>query len=255
MSPSPRLLGVPNPGQFIHCPGLQSLGVLSCRTRPCAPMKSSGGALVTRKATQVHPPVGGTMQGRYGREDCRSSGVVVPARAGSPLGRPCLRNAPRPGRHAGREVIPKKGCTVAGSQRLARPHALQATGSKGWRIRTWPELAQSPAASSAALNSWTVRPTKPASRPLGSRSGVALGGSPRVDGELVAQGERLNADLSTTQLARAFWMPCSRTSSASCRSARARESCRVPTIRAKTLSVCTVPTADRPAPGGRRCHR
>ena len=36
---------------------------------------------------------------------------------------------------------------------------------------------------------------------------------------------------------RAFWMPWSRTASASCRSARARESCSVPAIRAKTLSV------------------
>jgi hypothetical protein len=40
--------------------------------------------------------------------------------------------------------------------------ALQAAGSKGWGIWTWPEVARSPAASRAALNSSTVRPTKPA---------------------------------------------------------------------------------------------
>ena len=45
-------------------------------------------------------------------------------------------------------------------------------------------------------------------------------------------------------------MPCSRTSSASCRSARARESWSVPTIRAKTLSVFT--RADCGSSGARR---
>ena len=45
-------------------------------------------------------------------------------------------------------------------------------------------------------------------------------------------------------------MPCSRTASASCRSARARESWSVPTIRANTLSVFT--RADCGSSGARR---
>lgn len=44
----------------------------------------------------------------------------------------------------------------------------------------------------------------------------------------------------TPRRARAVWTPRSRTSSASCRSARARDTSSVPTIRAKTLSVLLV---------------
>ena len=62
------------------------------------------------------------------------------------------------------KLIPKNGCTMKRDPRVlaSASDALQAAGSKGWGMRTWPEVARSPAASRAALNSVTVRPTKPA---------------------------------------------------------------------------------------------
>ena len=42
---------------------------------------------------------------------------------------------------------------------------LQAAGSNGCGMRTWPDVATMPLASNAAWNSWTVRPTKPAVDP------------------------------------------------------------------------------------------
>ena len=73
---------------------------------------------------------------------------------------------------------------------------------------------------------------------------------------LITSSDRARSDperskrCSLVRSAKAFSMPCSSTSSASWRSARARESCSVPTIKAKRLNV--VARADSGSSGARR---
>ena len=77
-----------------------------------------------------------------------------------------------------------------------------------------------------------------ARRGRGGRPGRPVPGPARGADQPLRAG-RVSPDVEVPSRARAFWMPCSRTSSASRRSARARETWSVPTIRAKTPSVCT----------------
>ena len=62
------------------------------------------------------------------------------------------------------KLMPKNGCTMNFDRSVSasRSEAFHAVASNGCGISTWPDVARRPAASSAALNWVTVRPTKPA---------------------------------------------------------------------------------------------